>query len=566
MNWKTVLRLVSVDVKSGRLIRGQRLRRYRERRFFQYLLYGGACVLGIVIGLGAGIFYIAVPDPDLKTLFDEGARLLFLSFPTMVLLYSLVFTTMRQIQRMGVRSSVQLPYWLPITWEEHTLASTIAHLIGLPLASIILFSSAIATVSIYLETTPLAILTILTLLASAFLASTTTEIFRVLQTRLIGAVYKSSGKAAVWVRFLGSLLFLIAFYVVWFSLTSGGGSIALIEMLASAQEAVWFIPYVWLGVALASFMNGLLAQTVIFSLASLLFILVLFYVAVKLNARFGLYEPPAITVSRGAYVPKVGFLGKLGFSSLEAAVIRKDFKAFTRRRELMYVFITPLVVILVPLMQYLGIYGGPVPPEASRFLSAWILLAPGAIMAVMLGTMIIGEEGGSVWLFFSSPITARSLVKSKYAFIIIFSCIVMLVCGVIGILIARPSLDIAIVLLIESVLLIFALSAVSLIAGIKGADFTEVPRPRIVRPLTVVVYGLLCLVLALAILSPLIPYAVTMMNLAVTIMNLPVPVSLPKIDLYIAVSISAVIALAVTFVFYKIALKNAEEFLIKAEI
>ena len=557
MNWKTVLRLVSVDVKSGRLIRGQRLRRYRERRYFQYLLYGGACVLGIVVGLGVGIVYTAVPDPELKTLFYEGAHLIFLSFPTMVLLYSLVFTTMSQIQRMGVRSSIQLPYWLPITWEEHTLASTIAHLIGFPLASIILFSSAIATVSIYLETTPLAILTIFALVASAFLASTTTEIFRVLQTRLIGAVYKSSGKAAVWVRFLGSLLFLIGFYVVWFALTSGGGFITLIEMVAGAQEAVWFIPYVWLGVALASFMGGMLAQTVIFSLASLLFILVLFYAAVKLNTRFGLYEPPAITVSRGAYVPKVGFLGKLGFSSLEAAVIRKDFKAFTRRRELMYIFITPLVVILVPLMQYLGIYGGPVPPEASRFLSAWILLAPGAIMAVMLGTMIIGEEGGSIWLFFSSPITARSLVKSKYAFIIIFSCIVMLVCGVIGILIARPSPGIAIVLLIESVLLIFALGAVSLGAGIKGADFTEVPRPRMVRPLTVLVYGPLFLVLALAILSPLIPYAVTEMNL---------PVSLPKIDLYIAISISAVTALVLTFVFYKIALKNAEEFLIKAEI
>ncbi|UCE16371.1 MAG: hypothetical protein JSV12_01790 [Candidatus Bathyarchaeota archaeon] len=559
MNWKTVLRLVSVDVKSGRLIRGQRLRRYRERRLFQYLLYGGACVLGIVIGLGAGTLYTAVPDPDLRTLFYEGARLLFLSFPIMVLIYSLIFTMMSQIQRMGVRSSIQLPYWLPITWEEHTLASTLAHLIGVPLASIILFGSAIATVSIYLEAVPLAILTIFALVASAFLASTTTEIFRVLQARLIGAVYKSSGRAAVWVRFLGSLLFLIAFYVAWFALTSGGGSIALIEMVASAQQAGWFVPYVWLGMALASFMNGLLAQTIIFSLASLLFILVLFYVAVKLNAKFGLYEPPAITVSRGAYVPKVGFLGRLGFSSLEAAVIRKDFKAFTRRRELMYVFIMPLVFILMPLMQYSGIYGTPVTPGSSRFLSAWILLAPGAIMAVMLGTIIIGEEGGSVWLFFSSPITARSLVKCKYAFVIIFSCIVTLVCGAIGILIARPSPDIAVVLLIESMLLIFALGAVSLGTGIKGADFTEVPRPRMVRPLTVLVYGLLCLVLALAIFSPLLLHAVAMEYI-------PLPVSLPKLDLYVAISISAVIALVVTFVFYKIALKNAEEFLIKAEI
>jgi hypothetical protein len=566
MNWKNVLRLINVDIKSGRLIRGKKLRRYRERRIFQYLLYGGALVLGTAIGLAVGIFYNAAPDPQLKTLVEQGARLLFLSFPTMVLLYSLVFTTMSQIQRMGVKSSIQLPYWLPITWEEHTLASTVAHLIGFPLASVILFSSAIATVSIYLETTHLAVLTIFAVVASAFLASTTTEIFRVLQVRLIGAVYKTSGKAAIWVRFLGSLLFLTAFYIVWFSLTSGGSSIALIEMLASAQQAVWFVPYIWLGMALASFMNGMLAQTVIFSLASLLFILVLFYMAVKLNARFGLYEPPAITVSRGAYVPKVGLLGKLGFSSLEAAVIRKDFKAFTRRRELMYVFIMPLVFILIPLMQQFGIYGTPGAPGASRFLLAWILLAPGAIMAVMLGTMIIGEEGGSVWLFFSSPITARSLVKSKYAFVTIFSFIVTVVCGAIGILVARPSPDIAIALLIESVLLIFALGTVSLGAGIKGADFTEVPRPRMVRPLTALVYSLLCFVLALAIFSPLLLHAVTAGYIPVTAGDIPIPLSLPKIDLYIAVSISAVIALVVTFVFFKIALKNAEEFLIKAEI
>ncbi len=559
MNWKNVLRLISVDIKAGRLIRGQRLRRYRERKFLQYLLYGGACILGLAIGIGVGSVYTGVTDQALRDVFYQGARSLFLSFPSLVLIFSLVFTMMGQIQRMGVRASLQPPYWLPITWEEHTLASTLANLIGFPLASLILFSSTIATVSIYLEQVPLAILTIFALPASAFIASTTTEIFRILQVRLIGAVYKSTGKAAVWVRFLGSMVFLVVFYVVWFAFTSGTGSIALIKSVAGAQQMVWFVPYVWLGMVLAAFSSGLLVQTVIFSLASVLFILTLFYVAVRLNARFGLYEPPAITVSRGVYAPKVGFLGKLGFSSLEAAVMRKDFKAFTRRRELMYVFIMPLVIILVPLMQYLGIYGGPAPSETSRFLLVFILLGPGAIMAAMLGLMIIGEEGGSVWLFFSSPITARSLVKCKYAFVIIFSFVVMLVCGGIGILVARPSPDIAIALLIESIVLIFALGAVSLGAGIKGADFTEVPRPRMVRPLTVLVYMLLCLVLATAIFSPLLLHAVTMEYL-------PIPVSLPRIDLYVAVSISAVIALVVTFVFYKIALKNAEEFLIKAEI
>jgi len=559
VNWKNVVRLISVDIKSGRLIRGQKLRRYRERRLLQYLLYGGACAVGLAIGLVVGNFYIWLPDFEFKNQFYQSARYLFVSLPTLILLYNFVITMMGQIQRMGVRSSIQPPYWLPISWDEHTLASTIAHLIGLPLASILLFSSAIATFSIFLGELPLATLTIFALSGSAFLASITTEIFRVLQVRLIGAVYKSSGKAAIWVRFLGSLLFLIAFYVVWFSLTSGAGAVALISTVAGAQGAVWFIPYVWFGMVLSSFMNGLLVQTAIFSLASFLFILTLFYVAVKLNARFGLYEPPAITISRGVYAPKVGFLGKLGFSSLEAAVIKKDFKAFTRRRELMYIFITPLVFVLMPIMQYLGIWGEPVAPEASSFLLPRFLLAPGAFMAMMLGTIIIGEEGSSIWLFYSLPISARSLVKCKYAFVTIFSCIVTLVCGVIGVLITRPSFHLAFASLAESILLIFALGAVSLRAGIKGADFVEVPRPRMVKPLTSFVTMFLCLVLALVIASPLIPYAITRLNL-------PFPMSLPEIDIYVALSISAVIAVVITLAFYRIALKSAEEFLRKAEV
>jgi len=559
MNWRNVLRLITVDVKAGRLVRGKSFRRYRERPIFQYLLYGGACFLGLVIGIGVGVFYSGIVDLELKTLLYQGASSLFLSFPTLVLAFNLVFTMMSQIQRMGTSSSIQPPFWLPITWSEHTLASTLAGLIGVPLAFVLFSSLAIFAASIFLGLVPLAVLTIFALLGSALLASITTEIFRVLQMRLTGAVYKSSGKAAVWIRFLGTILFLIVFYIIWFSFTSGTGSIALIEAVAGTQQTAWFVPYLWLGMSLVSFVSGLYLQTVIFCFASLFFILALFYLAVRLNTRFGLYEPPAIRVSGGAYAPKVGFLGKLGFSSLETAVIRKDFKAVTRRRELMFIFIMPLVVILMPLMQYSGILGGSAPLETSRFLFALILLGPAAIMAVMLGFMIIGEEGAAVWHFYSSPITAHSLVKCKYTFILIISFVVMSICSAIGILFVQPSLDITLALLIESILLIFALGAVSLTAGITGADFTEVPRPRMVRPLTVLSYGPLCLILASAIFSPLLLSGVTMDYI-------PFPIPLPKIGLSIAVAISAVIALAVTFVFYKVALRSAEQFLIKAEI
>ena len=553
MKWKKVLRLISVDIKSGRLIRGQRLRRYRESRVLQYVMYGGSCLLGIALGLLVGTLYNGITDPEMKVSLLLSAKSLFISTPTLVFTYSLILTMMRQIQSAGIKASIQPPYWLPITWGEHTLAAILANLIGIQLAVLISIVSAISVVSIFLGEIPLAALTVFALLAIAFLASATTEIFRVLQVRLTGAVYKTSGKAAIWVRFFGSILLFIAFYAVYFFFTSGTNFLAIIEALASGQKTVWFIPYLWLGMTLFYFMNGQIVETVVFSLGSVAFLSALFAVAVKLNSRFGLYEPPAIRISIGAYAPRPSMWGRLGFSLSEAAIMRKDFNAFTRRRELMYFFVLPIVITI---MYLIPLTGTPYFQALSIF-SALILLVPGALMALMLGSMIVGQEGAPVWHLYSSPVTAESLVKCKYAFVVIFSCAVTLACSTVGILIIRPSLRTIFAALIESIFLIVSLSAVSLRAGIKGASFVEIPRPRMIRPMESIINFIICFILAGVVLAPLIPYAGTMMGLLQP---------LPQFYLYIALAISGAIAAILTYGFYKIAVKNAEDFLTEAEI
>ena len=64
MNWKNVAHLIRVDMKSGRLLRGRRLTRYREHRLFNYLAYGGALVLGLVIGGLVGVYYASAAATD----------------------------------------------------------------------------------------------------------------------------------------------------------------------------------------------------------------------------------------------------------------------------------------------------------------------------------------------------------------------------------------------------------------------------------------------------------------------------------------------------------------------
>jgi hypothetical protein len=564
MNWKNVLSLMRVERKAGRLIRGRKLTRYRESGFLAYWPYWVGLALGIVTGLLAGTIYnfASAADPELSTLFQQGALSIFLSLPTLVLVYSLVFTTMQQIQRSGVRASSQVPYWLPVTWQEHTLASILASLMGFPLASVVFITSAITILSVFIGQVLPAVMASLAVFAAAFMASAITEVLRILQVRFIGAVYKSSGRAAVWVRFIGSLLFFLVFYIIYFYVTSGG-AVTFIQTIASVQTAAWFIPFVWLGMTLYSFTSGLLLQGFIFLSISILFIAGLFFLATLLNRRFGLYEPPAITISRGVYAPRTGFLGKLGFPTAEASLIRKDLRAFTRRRELMTIFIVPIVIIIVPLMQSLGQTSQEIPSQVSVLVSlAVTFLFPASVMAMSLGNFMIGEEGQAVWRIYSSPISAKTLVKSKYFFIIFFSITVLAITGIFGFVAYSPSLRATIVAYCEAVFLVFALGAISLSNGIRGADFTETPRPRMIRLSWSLINLGACLLVGIAILAPFFPYALSSMLSEI----MPGLTGEALLDPLLAVVVSIIIAIILTVIFYRIALKNARELLAKAEI
>jgi hypothetical protein len=494
--------------------------------------------------------------------FKDAALSIFLSLPTLVLIYSVVFTLFQQIQRSGVRASSQVPYWLPVTWQEHTLASILASLMGLPLASVVLIATAIITFSPFGGLVFPAVATSVAVFAAAFMASATTEVFRILQVRFIGAVYKSTGRAAVWVRFAGSIVFFIVFYILYFYVFYGSGIVTFIQNVASVQTVAWFVPFVWPGLALFySFMSSELLIGLAFMTVSILFIAGLFLLATSLNRRFGLYEPPAITVSHGVYAPKAGLLGRLGFASPEAALIRKDLKAFTRRRELMTIFIFPIIIIIVPFFQTFGSTGASTPFQLSIFLAAYTFVLPAAAMAIALGNFMIGEEGQAVWIIFASPISARSLVKSKFFFIALFSFIVLVITGAVGSILYHLTLRAAIIAFFEGVFLIFAIGAISLSNGIEGADFTETPRPRMIRQRTAYLNIGECALAGLAILTPFFPY-VASSTLSAFIPNW---FDGWVFDPVLALVVSAVIAIMLAVIFYRISVKNAKELLKNAE-
>ena len=560
MNWKTILHLIRVDIKSGRLMRGQRLIKYNvaRNRFFSYLTYAAAIAIGLAAGALVSWFYNSQAlTLGFQSLFNTGFTNFQLALPTMIVVVTLVFTMMQQIQRSGANFAHQAPYWLPVTWQEHTLASILADMLGLPLLTIAAISPAILLVSAFTGQVPSAVGAVLAMFAAAFMAGATTEVFRILQVRFVGAVYKSTGKAAIWVRFAGTILFFLIFYIVYFYVIYGTGLASFIQTFASVQSAAWFVPFVWLGMTLYALMNGLVLQGIAFLGLSVLFIVGLFLLSVALNTRFGLYEPPAITVSRGIYTPKTGFLGKLGFSSVEGALIRKDLKAFTRRRELMSAFILPIVFLLIPIMSSLNGSQGSSSGFPPQFGFAFTSLFPVSIMAMSLGNFMTGEEGQNIWRIYASPVSAKNFVKSKFAFMLFFALIILPITGTVGFFIYHPSTRTMLTLVAGAVFVAFPAGALSLANGIKGADFNEVPRPRMIRAEWGLINMVTCAAAAFAVLLPLVPYLLSVFAPGLIA---------PFLELYQAVIISGVISAVLTVIFYYMAVGNAKELLTKAEV
>jgi hypothetical protein len=560
MNWKNVYYLIQVERKSGRLLRGKNPTKFKENKVLTHWPYLLAIAIGVIVGVFT-LFLSGTISDILDVDIKNYAAHIFVTLPTIILIANAIMGMLYQMQRSGVKMQAEAPFWLPITWQEHTLASVLASLLGIPLGVVLFASSAIIVFSIFNGLLLLAIATSIAMFAASLLTSTLTEIIRILQIRSMGAVHKSSGKSAIWIRFIGSIAFFVIFYIIYFVAISSAGDILF--TLTNIQGSLFYIPFIWPGLALSNFFitGGSALLGIMYTLLSIAFISALYLLAVLLNKRFGLYEPPAIKIQSGTYTPKKGVLGKLGFSNIEAAIINKDLKAFTRRKELIPVFFTPAIFIFMPIIQSFGLSNATSAASTDLLIFfAMTFLLPSAFMAFMLGNFIIGEEGQAIWRIYASPISAKNLVKSKYFFIILFGLIILTVTGIIGTILYKPTLTMIGVAIFEALFLIIALGAVSLNNGFRGADFIEIPKPRMIRPAWMLINMLSCALVALAILAPLMLslFSMVLGEFGFTI--------LPSINPFISVAISGVIASVIAVLFYKFNLDTAKDFLKKAEI
>ena len=157
--------------------------------------------------------------------------------------------------------------------------------------------------------------------------------------------------------------------------------------------------------------------------------------------------------------------------------------------------------------------------------------------------------------FTASPISPKSLVKSKFFFVLLFSIILLLVSGTIGVLFYHPTLQEAIIGFLETFFVVLAVGSVSLAVGFKGPDFSQTRRARMIRQSWSLIGLIAAAIAGGGVLAPLAPFVIFSFIGGAAFYSL-----------IVGVIISAIITSVITIVFYRINIGLADDLLKKAEV
>ncbi|MDJ0269514.1 MAG: hypothetical protein NXY59_03005 [Aigarchaeota archaeon] len=274
---------------------------------------------------------------------------------------SVVYTIMFEINRSINTPSVDAVNWLPITPAEYVVASSLSSAYSvLPLLSIIL-GAALG----------------IALAAGSFIV----EIILSITSRAARRIYRRKGRLALPLATLFNTM-VIFIFVVMFNFQV---LISSLEWIMDIVGLVWFIPPVWLSIAIERYFEADLAGGMLFTFLGALFAFSGFLIGTALRTRYWAVHETEIRITSKSYTPKPSIFTKLGFTPGDSAIIRKELKSFLRRREMAAFIAVPAAVAIIPFL------------TASRArLALYLQPTVGLLLfALLLSATSIGREGES---------------------------------------------------------------------------------------------------------------------------------------------------------------------------
>ncbi len=312
-------------------------------------------------------------------------------------------------------------------------------------------------------------------LFAMFIGALGLEVLKAFTNRASSLLYKRSGKTVLFLR----MIVLIASFVFMQLLFNPQVMFFILGKVTGAATAASYIPLFWPSLAITGFTDANLMRASLYAFLTIAFSGVLLLVSVRLRQVYWVPVPVSVKLSTGTYAPKPGILGRLGLNPAESAVIRKDFKSLTRRREMANYLAIPVVMMATMVIPSLFSKNGFSLSRDAMFLA--FPLAFGAMLfAYMNSSVSVGQEGPAFWNIQSSPLSPGEFVRAKVGSNLIISLPLALVFWIGIVLLGHPALRTTIAFLVILVALILTESFIGLTVGIMFPDFTETVRNRFI--------------------------------------------------------------------------------------
>jgi len=367
--------------------------------------------------------------------------------------------------------------WLPITQTDYVSASALSVAYNYSVVPVIFLGVTLAP-AVFLSFgwiwVGVALLSLLGLATGGVLV----EILRAAVNRVSSMVTGHARRGAFVLR----LVLLVVIILIIDTSFNPNVLIEVVNSLSSTLSIVPFIPILWGSVAMEAVASGDVLRAVVFSAGTVLFSAALVWVAVKVRSKYWSPMVATVSLSTTEYAPQSGILVRLGLSSSEAAIVRKDFKGVTRRRELISFFALPIVFVAIFLIDTLtpGLTG--TSSGGLQFLFDLPVILAGTIFSLMISSISFGQESKSVMVLYSLPITSDQILKAKAFVALTFAVLATMATLAIFSVIGKESVGV----IAENGVIAFSIAVEEVFIGLGfGAahpDFQERPRPRFVDP------------------------------------------------------------------------------------
>jgi hypothetical protein len=301
------------------------------------------------------------------------------------------------------------------------------------------------------------------------------EVLDTLTNRISSSFYKKSGRSGIFFR-LALTIIILVFVQLLFS-----GQIIgyLLQSVIRAVRIGWFVPVVWPSIAVLSVTQGDIFGFLEFGSLSALFMLGLFAAGTKLRAIFWVPIPVSIKLSPQTYHARSLRFRLPLIGADESAILGKDFRSLTRRREMARFLAIPFVLAISMGISLYPVGGNSAGlPGVLAILLLYLL--PIAIFVGLLSMTSIGQEGYAVWNLYAAPLKPSRLLRAKMLFTILLGLSFSVGMLVVLSFLMKPLATYFWLVLALGIAVVLEESAVGMFFGAAFPDFREMIRSRYV--------------------------------------------------------------------------------------